>query len=90
MKLLTIGNLMIEHPQPNDTENHFFSLRIRPRVLIDVSHRDTSCNIFEIKLDFPVAIAPVSMQKMASPEGELASARGNFSCIFIWNLLLFE
>lgn len=53
-----------------------FSLRIRPRVLIDVSNRETKCNLFGIDMAFPVAIAPTAMQRMAHPEGELATARG--------------
>lgn len=53
-----------------------FRIRIRPRVLIDVTKRDTSCNIFGVSMRFPVAIAPTAMQKLAAPCGERATARG--------------
>lgn len=50
---------------------------MRPRVLIDVTKRDTSCNILGLDLSFPVAIAPTAMQKLAFPCGERATAQGN-------------
>lgn len=52
------------------------SIRIRPRVLINVEKRDTSCELFGLKLDLPIAIAPTAMQKMAYPDGERATAKG--------------
>lgn len=51
-------------------------IRIRPRVLVDVVERDASCHAFGLKLDFPIAVAPTAMQRMAHPDGELATARG--------------
>lgn len=56
------------------------SLRLRPRVLIDVSSRSTKCNVLGLDLDLPVAIAPTAMQKMAHSEGERATARGMCVC----------
>lgn len=53
-------------------------MRLRPRVLIDVSKRSTKCNILGLELDLPVAIAPTAMQKMATGQGEKASARGKY------------
>lgn len=53
-----------------------FRIRIRPRFLIDVSKRDLSCNVLGTNLDYPIAIAPTAMQKMAHPEGEKATAKG--------------
>lgn len=55
----------------------FYSWRIRPRVLINVQNRDTKCDVLGMKLDFPIAIAPTAMQRMAHPEGEVATAKGN-------------
>lgn len=53
-----------------------FRIRIRPRFLIDVSKRDLRCNVLGTNLDFPIAIAPTAMQKMAHLEGEKATAKG--------------
>ncbi|KAK4525014.1 hypothetical protein GAYE_SCF07G2918 [Galdieria yellowstonensis] len=53
----------------------FRKLRLRPRVLIDISVQDISANILGIPCSFPFVIAPTAMQKMAHPEGEVAVAR---------------
>lgn len=49
--------------------------RIVPRVLRDVSHRDLSTTVLGTELPAPVALAPIGVQTLAHPEGELASAR---------------
>ncbi|XP_063695701.1 uncharacterized protein LOC134827092 [Culicoides brevitarsis] len=51
------------------------SIRIRPRVLRDVSKRDLSTHILGLDLSFPLGIAPTAMQRMAHPDGEVANAR---------------
>uniref|UniRef100_T1GK85 (S)-2-hydroxy-acid oxidase n=1 Tax=Megaselia scalaris TaxID=36166 RepID=T1GK85_MEGSC len=63
----------------------FKKLRIRPRVLRNVENIDMSVNIFGHKLEWPVGISPSAMQKMAHPEGEVASARaaGKAGSLFI-------
>jgi (S)-2-hydroxy-acid oxidase len=55
----------------------FRSLIIRPRVLIDVAQRDTVVRPLggSAKLSFPVGIASTASQRMAHPDGELATAR---------------
>lgn len=65
------------------------SLRIRPRVLIDVSCREMRCNVLGIDMDMPIAIAPTAMQKMAHGEGELATARAakQFNTIYTLSTL---
>ncbi|KAH6932560.1 hypothetical protein HPB50_007394 [Hyalomma asiaticum] len=52
-------------------------LRLLPRMLRDVSHRDLSVTLLggRERLSFPIGIAPSAMQKMAHPEGETATAR---------------
>jgi (S)-2-hydroxy-acid oxidase len=42
----------------------FRKLRLRPRVLIDISVQDISANILGIPCSFPFVIAPTAMQKM--------------------------
>lgn len=65
-------------------------IRIRPRVLIDITKRDTSCNVFGIDLSFPVAIAPTAMLKMANPCGERAVARGKLRPHSLWAIHNFD
>jgi 4-hydroxymandelate oxidase len=50
-------------------------LRIRYRVLRDVSQRDLSVTVDGHRLDWPVIVAPMAFQQMATPEGEVATAR---------------
>jgi 4-hydroxymandelate oxidase len=50
-------------------------LSIRYRVLRDVSHRDLSVRVLGDALDFPVLVAPMAFQRLAHPDGEVATAR---------------
>jgi 4-hydroxymandelate oxidase len=54
----------------------FERLRLKPRVLIDVSEIETRLSLFGTELEFPILLAPVSCQRLYHPEGELATARG--------------
>lgn len=49
--------------------------RIVPRMLRDVSKRDLSVELFGRRLDSPFLLAPIGVQSILHPEGELASAR---------------
>ncbi len=49
--------------------------RIVPRVLRDISSRDLSANVLGTAMPAPVLLAPVGVQKLLHPEGELATAR---------------
>lgn len=53
----------------------FDELWLHPRVMVDVSRRDLSTEIAGTRLALPVLIAPMALQRMAHPDGELASAR---------------
>uniref|UniRef100_A0A803KUL2 (S)-2-hydroxy-acid oxidase n=2 Tax=Chenopodium quinoa TaxID=63459 RepID=A0A803KUL2_CHEQI len=55
--------------------NAFSRILFRPRILIDVSHIDITITVLGFKIPMPIMIAPSAMQKMAHPEGELATAR---------------
>lgn len=48
---------------------------LRPRVLVDVSRVDASLELLGTRLSLPVLLAPTAFQRLAHPEGELASAR---------------
>ena len=57
-------------------------LRLRPRVLVDVSHIDTSTTLLGHAVDMPVLTAPCSFNALAHPEGECAVARAtSAACI---------
>ncbi|MHB1569350.1 MAG: alpha-hydroxy-acid oxidizing protein [Solirubrobacteraceae bacterium] len=53
----------------------FARWRLVPRVLRDVDERDLSVTVLGASLPAPVALAPVGVQTLMHPDGELASAR---------------
>ena len=53
----------------------FERIRLRPRVLVDVSRVDLTTTVLGQRLELPVLLAPVALQRLAHPDGELASAR---------------
>jgi len=48
---------------------------IHYRVLVDVSARELGTNILGIPVSMPILIAPTAYQRLAHPEGELATAK---------------
>lgn len=54
----------------------FSRIRLRPRMLVDVSHIDTSTTLFGDVLKIPVLLAPVAYQKIVHPNGEIEAIRG--------------
>jgi 4-hydroxymandelate oxidase len=50
-------------------------LRLRPRVLRDVSHVSTAATVLGHELTTPVMVSSTSMQRAAHPDGEIATAR---------------
>ncbi|CAN0186928.1 unnamed protein product [Ectocarpus sp. 6 AP-2014] len=52
----------------------FNRLRLRPRILRDVSMVDTSTSVLGQKISSPICIAPTAMQRMAHDSGECATA----------------
>ncbi|HEV7700210.1 MAG TPA: alpha-hydroxy acid oxidase [Pyrinomonadaceae bacterium] len=54
----------------------FDRIKLNPRVLVDVRKVDTSVNIFDQKLAFPILLAPVGLQRLYHPDGEIAAVRG--------------
>jgi (S)-2-hydroxy-acid oxidase len=53
----------------------FARLRILPRALIDVNTINTETTILGDKVSSPICIAPTAMQKMAHPDGEVATSK---------------
>ncbi|HWZ58901.1 MAG TPA: alpha-hydroxy acid oxidase [Gemmatimonadaceae bacterium] len=49
-------------------------IRLRPRVLVDVSRLDTRANLFGQELPFPALIAPTAFHRLLHHDGECATA----------------
>lgn len=54
----------------------FARIRLRNRVLADLAGGHTRVELFGDSHDFPILLAPVAHQKLAHPDGELATALG--------------
>jgi len=54
----------------------FERVRLRPRVLVDVSACDTAVELFGARFATPLGIAPTAYQRLIHPDGEVATARG--------------
>jgi 4-hydroxymandelate oxidase len=52
------------------------AVRLRPRVLRNVSHVDTSTTVLGTRVAAPVLVAPTAFHRLAHPAGELATAEG--------------
>jgi isopentenyl diphosphate isomerase/L-lactate dehydrogenase-like FMN-dependent dehydrogenase len=53
----------------------FYRHRIIPRMLVDTNNRDTSTEIFGNKVPAPIGFAPVGINKIYHPQGELPVAK---------------
>ncbi|WP_437754479.1 alpha-hydroxy acid oxidase [Sorangium sp. So ce1389] len=53
----------------------FRRLEIHYRVLVDVAERDMSTTLLGTTVPFPILVAPTAYQRLAHPDGELASSR---------------
>jgi 4-hydroxymandelate oxidase len=53
----------------------FRKFELRPRRLVDVSKVDMSVEIFGVKYDSPIAIAPTGSNRAFHPDGEIAVSR---------------
>jgi isopentenyl diphosphate isomerase/L-lactate dehydrogenase-like FMN-dependent dehydrogenase len=49
--------------------------QLRPRVLVDVATVSTAARVLGTEVAFPLLVAPTAFQRLADPEGELATAR---------------
>lgn len=50
-------------------------IKLKPRMLVDVSNVDTSASVLGQEVPCPVLLAPTAFQILAHPEGEIATAR---------------
>jgi 4-hydroxymandelate oxidase len=60
----------------SDNEDAFDRIRLRPRVLRDVTRLDTRTTLFGQSLPHPIILAPMAYMRLAHLEGEVAAARG--------------
>jgi 4-hydroxymandelate oxidase len=51
-------------------------IKLKPRVLVDVSKIDTRVRLFGADMPFPIILAPTGGQGLIKPEGDLEAARG--------------
>ena len=51
-------------------------IRLRPRVLVDVSSRTTATTALGVSLAHPIVVAPTADHSLSHPDGERATARG--------------
>lgn len=58
-----------------DNLRSFDRIKLRPRMLKDVSEVNTCLNILDCKTRSPIMVAPMAFQKLAHADGELATAR---------------
>lgn len=58
-----------------EAEHAWRGIRLRPRVLTDVSNVSPAASVLGTPLTVPVAIAPTTLQRHADPDGEVAMAR---------------
>ena len=54
----------------------FDRIRLRPKILVDVSNLDTRLTLFGQELPFPILLAPTAYHRLVHPEGEIATVRG--------------
>jgi 4-hydroxymandelate oxidase len=57
-------------------EEAFQKIRLRQKILVDVSAIDTRVTLLNEELPFPVLLAPAAYHRLLHTEGELATARG--------------
>ncbi|KAF9579897.1 Hydroxyacid oxidase 1 [Lunasporangiospora selenospora] len=58
-----------------DNQDAFSRIRLRPRILRDVSKVDTTTTLLGHPVSSPICIAPTAMQRLANDAGEKATAR---------------
>ncbi|TNY24809.1 cytochrome b2 [Rhodotorula diobovata] len=53
----------------------FYSVRLRPRVMRDVTHVDLTTTLLGCKSSLPIFVSPAAMGRLAHPDGEKCLAR---------------
>jgi (S)-2-hydroxy-acid oxidase len=63
----------------------FSRIRLRPRILVDVSSVDTSTTVLGFRISMPIMVSPTAHHKLAHPEG---GGLNFFSCMNPWVVLV--
>jgi isopentenyl diphosphate isomerase/L-lactate dehydrogenase-like FMN-dependent dehydrogenase len=58
-----------------ENQSAYEHIKLRPRMLVDVSNVDLSTEVLGTSIKFPIMLAPVAMHQLVHEEGELATAR---------------
>ncbi|MFD0710791.1 alpha-hydroxy-acid oxidizing protein [Paenibacillus sp. GCM10027626] len=58
-----------------DNVDAFQKYRIRPRICCDISKRDLGITLFNAKLPAPILLAPIGVNTILHPQGELGPAK---------------
>jgi len=63
-------------------DNHaaYERIKLLPRVLVDVTTRDTVVEVLGTKLQYPIIIAPMAFHKLAHPDGEIGTMQAAEHC----------
>ena len=71
------------------TRDAWNAIELRYRVMRNVSSRSHACEVLGQRLEWPVLVAPMALQQMAHPDGELATARavGQSGCGIVLSTL---
>ena len=59
-------------------------VKLRPRILVDVTERDLTTTVLGEEISMPVMLAPTGTHQRAHPLGELASTRAAGGAGTIW------
>eukprot|EP00058_Branchiostoma_floridae_P026270 XP_002611760.1 hypothetical protein BRAFLDRAFT_236305 [Branchiostoma floridae] len=59
----------------SENRNAFKRLRLRPRFLRDVSHRDLSTTLLGERVEFPIGVSPTGLKDIAWPQGDIYVAK---------------
>lgn len=57
-------------------QSDFARIRLRPRMLVNISQCDTSTSVLGVPVRMPILVAPTALHCLAHPEGECATAQG--------------
>ena len=58
-----------------DNVEAYARYRLRPRVLVDVTEITTATTVLGTEVSMPLLVAPTALQRMAHPDGDVATAR---------------
>jgi len=69
-----------------DNRTAWARIRLRPRVMVDVSSRDLSTNAFGVALAHPIIVAPTAAHQLSHRDAERGTARGSAAAGALYTL----